>query len=35
MENFELAGQGATDFRPVFRHVDSLVEQGAFHKLRV
>ncbi len=34
MENFELAGQGATDFRPVFRHVDSLVEQGAFHKLR-
>ena len=34
MEHFELAGQGATDFRPVFRHVDQLVEQGAFHQLR-
>ena len=34
MEHFELAGQGATDFRPVFRHVDDLIQQGAFHKLR-
>lgn len=34
MEHFELAGQGATDFRPVFQHVDQLIEQGVFHKLR-
>lgn len=34
MEHFELIGQSATDFRPVFRHVDQLVEQGAFRNLR-
>lgn len=34
MENFELIGQSATDFRPVFDHVQQLVEQGAFHHLK-
>lgn len=34
MEHFELIGQSATDFRPVFEHVDQLVAEGAFHHLR-
>ena len=34
MEHFELIGQSATDFRPVFEHVDKLVSEGAFHHLR-
>ena len=34
MEHFELIGQSATDFRPVFEHVDQLVSEGAFHHLR-
>ena len=34
MEHFELAGGSATDFRPVFRHVERLTEQGAFTHLR-
>ena len=34
MEHFELIGQSATDFRPVFAHVDRLVSEGAFHHLR-
>lgn len=34
MENFELAGGSATDFRPVFDHVERLREQGAFRQLR-
>lgn len=34
MEHFELIGQSATDFRPVFEHVDHLVSEGAFHHLR-
>ena len=34
MAHFELIGQSATDFRPVFEHVDRLVAEGAFHSLR-
>lgn len=34
MSHFELIGQSATDFRPVFEHVDQLVAEGAFHSLR-
>ena len=34
MTHFELIGQSATDFRPVFEHVDQLVAEGAFHSLR-
>lgn len=34
MEHFELIGQSATDFRPVFEHVNQLINEGAFHHLR-
>ena len=34
MENFQLTGGSATDFRPVFAHVAALQEQGAFASLR-
>ncbi len=34
MEHFELIGQSATDFRPVFEHVDRLTAEGAFRHLR-
>lgn len=34
MDHFELAGNGGTDFRPVFRYVDSLLEQKAFSRLK-
>lgn len=34
MEHFQLAGGGATDFRPVFAHVAELLEAGAFSGLR-
>ena len=34
MENFQLTGGSATDFRPVFRHVAKLQEAGAFTSLR-
>ena len=34
MDHFELIGQSATDFRPVFAHIDKLVSEGAFHHLR-
>lgn len=34
MEDFQLVGGSATDFRPVFRHVEQLTEQGAFSSLR-
>ena len=34
MEEFELRGNGGTDFRPVFAHVDELLEQGAFRRLK-
>lgn len=34
MEHFELIGQSATDFRPVFDHVNKLRGEGAFHHLR-
>lgn len=34
MDHFELTGGSATDFRPVFRHVDQLQKEGAFTSLR-
>nr|WP_325212317.1 VWA-like domain-containing protein [uncultured Oscillibacter sp.] len=34
MENFQLTGGSATDFRPVFEHVAKLQEAGAFTSLR-
>lgn len=34
MENFEVKGQGGTDFRPVFAYVNELIKQKAFRRLR-
>lgn len=34
MENFQLAGGSATDFRPVFDYVEQLRREGAFTSLR-
>ena len=34
MDHFQLSGGGATDFRPVFAHVEQLLAQGAFTRLR-
>jgi predicted metal-dependent peptidase len=34
MENFQLTGGSATDFRPVFEHVAQLQKEGAFTSLR-
>ena len=34
MEHFELTGGSATDFRPVFQHVERLQREGAFTSLR-
>jgi Predicted metallopeptidase (DUF2201). len=34
MDHFELVGNGGTDFRPVFRYVDELLEQKAFRRLK-
>ena len=34
MENFELSGGSATDFRPVFQRVQELQNEGAFNSLR-
>lgn len=34
MEDFTIIGQGGTDFRPAFEHVDHMVKQGAFHRLK-
>jgi len=34
MEEFELIGGSATDFRPVFAHVEKLIAAGAFSHLR-
>lgn len=34
MEHFELTGGSATDFRPVFQHVEQLQREGAFTSLR-
>ena len=32
-DNFELRGGGNTDFRPVFQHVNTLLEEGEFSQL--
>lgn len=34
MENLELRGEGGTDFRPAFAHVEKLIEQHAFSQLK-
>lgn len=34
MQNLTIMGQGGTDFRPVFGHVNEMIANGAFHKLR-
>lgn len=34
MEEFEVRGSGGTDFRPVFRYVDKLIEGRAFQNLK-
>lgn len=34
MEQFEIKGHGGTDFRPVFAHVNELLRQKAFHRLK-
>ncbi len=34
MENFALEGGNGTDFRPVFDHVDRLIEEGSLKNLR-
>lgn len=34
MENFTIIGQGGTDFRPAFEHVNQMILRGEFHKLR-
>lgn len=34
MEDFVVIGQGGTDFRPAFEHVNRMVRQGKFHRLR-
>ena len=34
MDHFALIGGSATDFRPVFEHVEALLHQGAFTSLR-
>ena len=34
MEDFELLGQGGTDFRPVFSYVDGLIKKREFKKLK-
>ena len=33
-QNLQVKGLGGTDFRPVFQHVDELVERGEFENLR-
>ncbi|MBQ9521581.1 MAG: hypothetical protein IJR72_03315 [Oscillospiraceae bacterium] len=34
MEQFQLSGGSATDFRPVFEYVEQLRKEGVFHSLR-
>ena len=34
MEDFQLSGGSATDFRPVFHRVEELQKQGAFNSLQ-
>jgi len=34
LSNLELLGEGGTDFRPVFRYVDELIEAGEFENLK-
>lgn len=34
MKEFTVIGNGGTDFRPAFEHVNQLANQGAFHRLK-
>ena len=34
MDDFEVKGQGGTDFRPVFAYVNELLKKKAFHRLK-
>ncbi len=34
MQNFTVIGQGGTDFRPAFEHVNQMVGRGEFHRLK-
>lgn len=34
MEDFTIIGQGGTDFRPAFEHVNRMIGRGEFHRLR-
>ena len=34
MDDFEVRGQGGTDFRPVFAYVNELLKKKAFHRLK-
>lgn len=34
MQNFQVIGQGGTDFRPAFAYVEELLAKKAFHRLR-
>lgn len=34
MKNFQVIGQGGTDFRPAFAYVEELLAKGVFHRLR-
>lgn len=34
LRDFTIIGQGGTDFRPAFEHVNQMVRQGEFHKLK-
>ncbi|MCI6886927.1 MAG: VWA-like domain-containing protein, partial [Lachnospiraceae bacterium] len=34
MEQFTVIGQGGTDFRPAFEHVNQMVRRGEFHHLK-
>lgn len=34
MEDFSIIGQGGTDFRPAFEHVNQMLGRGEFHRLK-
>ena len=34
LRDFTIIGQGGTDFRPAFEHVNRMVKQGEFHRLK-
>ena len=34
MRDFTIIGQGGTDFRPAFKHVNGMLKRGEFHRLK-